>query len=81
MKVTRQILGEYIVEALHEHGGSANLYCVAKHIGTTHKDDLEASGPIQFSWQYDMRWSARNLRKRGILKSAKQCRKGVWELT
>ena len=80
MKVTRQVLGDFIVEALREHGGAANLYCVAKHIGTVHKAELENSGPIQFSWHYDMRWSARNLRKVGVLKKAEASRKGVWEL-
>lgn len=40
---------------------------VAKHIWANHEDELKRSGDLFYSWQYDMRWAAQNLRGAGQL--------------
>ncbi len=73
-------LQDYVTQALVSLGGSGSLLDVAKIIWSDHEADLQRSGDIFYTWQYDMRWAATNLRKAGIVKSAEICRKGIWEL-
>ena len=53
---------------------------VAKIIWKNHKIDLENSGDLFYSWQYDYRWAATYLREKGVMKSVHESEKGLWEL-
>ena len=64
---TKADIQDWIVNALASHGGEAHLIQVAKHIWEHHEDDLRSSGDLFYTWQYDMRWSAQNLRDKGKL--------------
>ena len=79
-QVDRLTLMEWIVDALRHHGGKAHWLAVYKHIWQNHRQELEASGDFFFKWQYDGRWSAQELRKKGVLKTGKESPKGIWEL-
>jgi hypothetical protein len=57
-----------VLEAVHGRGGEASVLEVAKDIWTARARDLEASGDLFFTWQYDMRWAADRLRKAGKLR-------------
>jgi hypothetical protein len=48
-------LEEWVIDALRALGGEAHLTRIAEHIWVHHKDDLQASGDLFFTWQYDMR--------------------------
>lgn len=78
--IIRDDLQAWVVNALASYGGRARLIDVAKYIWRTHSKELEASGDLLFTWQYDMRWAATILRKKGKLKAADDTKRGVWEL-
>jgi hypothetical protein len=74
----RAILVEWVVEAIHAHGGSARIVEVAEHIWRNHSKELRAAGSLFYTWQYDMRWAAHRLRKLGRLLGEKESPTGIW---
>ncbi len=77
----RADLIDWVIEALRSNGGSATIIYVAKYIWEHHEMELRAAGDRFFTWQYDMRWAATSLRRRGRLVAAGDERRGVWTLT
>ncbi|MEO8024366.1 hypothetical protein [Polaromonas sp.] len=73
-------LQQWVLDALTTKGGSAKLVDVARAIWQTHEDDLIRSGDLFYTWQYDMRWAASQMRRKGLLKNAGASPSGVWEL-
>lgn len=59
----REDLKSWVLEAIIAHRGEASVLEVAKHIWMNHRDDLQASGDMFYTWQYDMRWAAQTLRR------------------
>jgi hypothetical protein len=78
--ITRSDLQPWIEDALKTCGGSASIAEVARRIWAAHEAELRASGDLFFTWQYDMRWAALTLRKRGLLSPSATSPSGVWEL-
>jgi len=78
---TRKDLCDWIVEALHDLKGSAQIQKVKEHIWQHHQQDLMNSGNLHFTWNEDILWAATQLRARGILKNAKATSKSIWALT
>lgn len=76
----RSDLLEPVLEALRENGGAAHLSQVAKYIWKHYKSEIESS-PILYTWQYDIRWAARDLREAGRMKPADPILKGIWRLS
>jgi len=64
-RVTRYDLQEWLVNALRAHRGSATIVQVCEHVWANHEQDLRASGDLFYTWQYDIRWAATKLRKKG----------------
>lgn len=77
---TKGDITDWVVLALRRIGGSGTLVEVARELWGAHEPELRASGALFFTWQYDMRWSANTLRRKGIMKSAKISPPGRWEL-
>ncbi|AEH45230.1 hypothetical protein Thein_1364 [Thermodesulfatator indicus DSM 15286] len=73
-------LRDWLVEALRANGKSARIVDVCKYIWDKYEDELRASGNLFYTWQYDVRWAATELRKTGIMKAANMSPQGVWEL-
>lgn len=71
---------DWLVAALKELGGSGTIVQAAKIIWRDHQAELERSGGLFFTWQYDMRWAANNLRRSKLMKPAEVSPKGKWEL-
>jgi hypothetical protein len=68
---------EWVLQALNDLGGEGHLARVAEHIWTHHENDLRRSGDLFFTWQYDMRWAAQNLKDaKKLVKLSKS-----WRLT
>jgi hypothetical protein len=78
--VAKDRLGHWIIEALQDLGGSATLVDVCRHVWEHHESDLRASGGGFFTWQYDIRWAATQLRSYGKLRPASGSPRGVWVL-
>lgn len=64
--VTKADLKDWVVEALKANNGEGSILYVAKYIWDHHQNDLHEHD-LFYSWQYDMRWAATELRKRGAL--------------
>jgi hypothetical protein len=77
---TKSDLVDWVVEALKAAGGSASLLFVAKHIWDNHEAQLKRSGKLFYSWQYDMRWAATELRRRKVMVAAEDDIRGKWTL-
>ena len=66
----------WIVEALSDHEGKANVTAIAKHIWENRISEINAHPTALYTWQYDMRWAGQNLQKKGVLKKHRT----HWEL-
>lgn len=69
-----------LYSSLKEMGGQAKIVDVSKFIWEKYEKELHDSGDIFYTWQYDVRWAATELRKTGKMKSDKISPKGLWEL-
>ena len=78
--ITKDKLQEWTIEALEAHGGSASIVQICKHIWQQHKSELEASGDLFYTWQYDMRWAGDKLRKERVLEQKRLGDRGPWRL-
>ncbi|HEC32027.1 MAG TPA: hypothetical protein ENI41_06025 [Deltaproteobacteria bacterium] len=66
-------LTDWLVEALRANGKSATIVDVCKYIWDKYEDELRASGDLFYTWQYDFKWAATELRKTGVMKPASLC--------
>lgn len=73
-------LQEWIVDALRQEDGEATVLVVSKRVWEAHAQDLQASGDLFFTWQYDIRWAAQKLRDAGVLEPKHGARRGTWRL-
>ena len=77
---TKYDLRDWLVDAPNAHGGSASIVDACRYIWHNHKNELLASGDLFYTWQYDVRWAATELRKTRALRPANASPRGVWEL-
>jgi hypothetical protein len=76
----KEDLGDLVVEALNANNGNAKIVDISKYIWDNYEEDLRESGELFYTWRYDMRWAATNLRKQGVLRDARKSPEGIWEL-
>jgi hypothetical protein len=77
---TRNDLCDWLIAALEAQNGSASIIDVCKYVWLNHEDDLKNAGDLFYSWQYDIRWAATQLRSKGLLKDVSLSPKGIWEI-
>ena len=77
---TRHDLQDWLVDALKAHNGRATIVQVCQHVWKKHEVNLRCSGDLFFTWQYDIRWAATKLRKKGIVGLAHAAPTGTWTL-
>lgn len=70
----------WVREAVGALGGEAKIAEVAKHLWTHHENDFRQAGDKFYFWQYDMRWAADELRKKGMMGLRKEGSRSVWIL-
>ena len=80
MMANKQDLRQWLIDALHAHGGRSGIVDVCRTVWERHEDELRDSGPLYFTWQYDIRWAATNLRQAGVMRPAQVSPPGIWEL-
>lgn len=76
----KDLLEAWILESLTELNRSASLLEVCKWVWANKEIELRSSGDLFFTWQYDIRWAATRLRKKGQLQAADVSPTGIWEL-
>ena len=77
MTAKKEMLRTWIVEALNHQGGSATLVDICREVWKRHQTDLAGSGDLFYTWQYDIRWAATQLRTEGVLMPANASPRGM----
>jgi hypothetical protein len=78
--ITRYDLPHFVEEALKANGGKASIIEVCKYVWKNHQNELKNTDELFYTWQYDIRWAATELRKTKKMKSVELSPKGIWEL-
>lgn len=78
---TRDDLEGWLESALKNLGRKGKIVEICKVVWTQHQADLESSGDLFYTWQYDIRWAAKRLRDKKIMKSVEASPKNLWELS
>ena len=73
-------LQEWVRDCLRDRGGEASIVDVCRWIWNRHEGELRNSGDLFFTWQYDVRWAADALRRKGVLRQANESPRGIWRL-
>ena len=73
-------LRDWVIEALTANGKKGTIVDVCRFIWEKYENELKASGPFFYTWQYNVRGAATELRKTGKMKPANLSPQGVWEL-
>lgn len=78
--LSRNVLEDWVLEALDASRGRGSPASVCKYIWLHHRAELESGGDLFYTWQYDIRWAAQRLRDAGKLTKAHD-RNAPWQLT
>ncbi len=78
--MNRDDLADILYSSIKALGGRADIVSVCKYIWANYQTELEHSGDLFFTWQYDIRWAATKLRKTKQMKTAEVSPRGIWEI-
>ncbi|PRZ08591.1 hypothetical protein BCE75_101289 [Isoptericola sp. CG 20/1183] len=76
----KHILREWVLEALEELNGRGTVVEVSQVVWRRHESDLRAAGSLFYTWQYDIRWAAQQLRNEGLLRKTAPRSRDPWSL-
>lgn len=85
----REALPIILYEIIKELGGRALMIDVFKSFWDKYHSELLSSGDLFYTWNYDIRWAATNLRRNGLMKQASRrmhnnpgdsSPNGIWEI-
>src|ERR1700730_10952288 len=77
---TREDLEGWLESALKGLGGKGKTAEICKLVWKDHQAALQSSDDLFYTWQYDIRWAAKRLRDKKIMKSVEASPKNLWEL-
>lgn len=77
---TKEDLQQWLVEALRAQSGRGSIVELCRYVWEHHEAELRKSEDLFFTWQYDIRWAATQLRGRRVMRPAKDSPFGIWEL-
>jgi hypothetical protein len=78
--LSKKDLQGLVVEALRGLGGSASPTDVSRFVWEHHESELRTAGDLFYTWQYDLRWAAYQLRVNGIIRAVISSPPDIWEL-
>lgn len=78
--MTRYDLPTILYDTLAKLGGKGTIVDVCKMVWDQHQAELMNSNELFYTWQYDIRWAATELRKHRQMKAADISPKGIWEI-
>lgn len=78
--MNRHDLPDILYNAIKDMSGQTSIIDVSKFIWKHYKNDLRNSGNLFYTWQYDIRWAATELRKSNRMRAAEQSPRGIWEI-
>ncbi|RLG14305.1 MAG: hypothetical protein DRN66_02350 [Candidatus Nanohalarchaeota archaeon] len=79
--MAKEYIIDWLIEALEHLGGRGSIIEICKYVWENYEQDLHNMGDIFYTWQYDIRWAATELRKRGKIKPTDMSPQGIWELS
>jgi hypothetical protein len=77
--MTRQDFKPWILEALRDHGGKAEIFQISRFIWDNYHHKISRDNKILYTWQYEIRWAALSLRDNGLIELGK-FKRGVWSM-
>jgi hypothetical protein len=80
MVASKYDLADWLYNALKANNGRGTIVHLCKEIWKNHENDLRVAGDLFYTWQYDVRWAANELRRSGKMKPVDLSPKGIWEL-
>ena len=78
---TKHDLIDWLYDALTSLSGKGRIPELCKYVWDNHESELRESGDLFYTWQYDIRWAAYQLRQQNKMKPNKISPKGIWEVT
>jgi hypothetical protein len=76
----REIMTDWVVEALRQLGGRGTILEIARRVWDRHEPDIRAAGDLLYEWQYELRWAGDMLRRDGVLRPTEDGPRGTWQL-
>lgn len=76
----REIMTDWIVEALRLLGGRGTILEISRRVWEMHEPEIRAAGDLLYEWQYELRWAGDILRRDGVLRPVEDVPRGIWEL-
>jgi len=83
-------LPNVLYKIIEDLGGSAPMIVIFRSFWKLHGKDLNENDDLFYTWNYDIRWAATELRKQGRMKAAHRTKKcnerddssksGIWEI-
>ena len=77
----KEDLPDKLIEVLKALGGRGTILEICKKFWEINGKYLDERNDLFYTWQYDIRWAATELRKQKIMKSKDVSPKGIWELS
>jgi len=56
MARAREMMTEWVVEALQQLGGRRTILDISRRVWDRHEPDIRAAGDLLYEWQYELRW-------------------------
>jgi hypothetical protein len=76
----REIMTEWVVEALRDLGGRGTILEISRRVWERHEPEIRAVVDLLYEWQYELRWAGDILRRDGVLRPTEDVPRGIWEL-
>lgn len=73
-------LPDILYSSIKALGGQTDIINACRYVWEHYHADLENSGDLFYTWQYDIRWAATELRKTGRMRAAELSPRGIWEI-
>lgn len=80
MARAREMMTEWVVEALQQLGGRGTILDISRRVWDRHEADIREAGDLLYEWQYELRWAGDILRRDGVLRPTDDVPRGIWEL-
>lgn len=75
----RNDLPGLLIKCLIELGGEGTIVEVCECFWSYYEEELKRSGSLLYTWQYDIRWAATELRKSNIMLNSRESPKELWQ--
>ena len=76
--MNRYDLPDILYDSIRNMGGKVSIIDVCRYIWEHYEADLRDAGDLFYTWQYDVRWAATELRKAKRMQAAESSPRGVW---